>query len=48
MKKHALALAAAALAALCLPATAQDKAFDLKFSSWVPPSHGMHPAPEGP
>ena len=46
MKKHAvtLAFAAAALAAFTLPASAQDKTFDLRFSSWVPPSHGMHPA----
>ena len=44
MKKHAIAVAAAALAAFTLPAFSQDKTFDLKFSSWVPPSHGMHPA----
>lgn len=44
MRKHALAIAAAAVAAFGLPAAAQDKSFDLKFSSWVPPSHGMHPA----
>jgi TRAP-type C4-dicarboxylate transport system substrate-binding protein len=25
-------------------AMAQDQKFELKFSSWVPPSHGMHPA----
>ncbi|MFO1361913.1 MAG: TRAP transporter substrate-binding protein [Burkholderiales bacterium] len=31
---------AAMLAAL--PAAAQDKTFDLKFSSWVPPAHAMH------
>ncbi len=44
MKKYAIACAAALLAAFSLPALAQDKTFDLKFSSWVPPSHGMHPA----
>lgn len=44
MKKYAIAFAAALLAAFSLPALAQDKTFDLKFSSWVPPSHGMHPA----
>lgn len=46
MRTHAIvfALATAAVAAFTLPASAQDKSFDLKFSSWVPPSHGMHPA----
>ena len=38
----------AALIAACLlpapaPAPAQEKTFSLKFSSWVPPAHGMHP-----
>ena len=37
-----LALAAGAFAGSA--ALAQDQTFDLKFSSWVPPSHGMHPA----
>ena len=44
MKRHVIAVAAAALAAFTLSVCAQDKTFDLKFSSWVPPSHGMHPA----
>lgn len=39
MRRFALSLAAIAAA---LPAAAQDKTFDLKFSSWVPPSHAMH------
>ncbi len=26
------------------PASAQDKSVTLKFSTWLPPSHGMHPA----
>ena len=37
-------VAAAALAATAITAVAQDQKFELKFSSWVPPSHGMHPA----
>ena len=37
-------VAAAAIAASALTASAQDQKFDLKLSSWVPPSHGMHPA----
>jgi len=46
MKKHAIALAfaTAALAAFSVPASAQDKTFDLKFSSWVPPAHALHVA----
>ena len=40
----ALAVALIAAFALPAPALAQDKAFTLKLSSWVPPSHGMHPA----
>jgi TRAP-type C4-dicarboxylate transport system substrate-binding protein len=34
-----------AFLAACLavmPAAAQEKTFDLKFSSWVPPAHAMH------
>ena len=42
-----VALAAALIAAFLLPAPApapaQEKTFSLKFSSWVPPAHGMHP-----
>jgi TRAP-type C4-dicarboxylate transport system substrate-binding protein len=39
-------LGAAALMVGCVSpaALAQDKTFALKFSSWVPPSHGMHHA----
>jgi TRAP-type transport system periplasmic protein len=37
-------IAAAALMASAVGASAQDQKFDLKLSSWVPPSHGMHPA----
>jgi TRAP-type C4-dicarboxylate transport system substrate-binding protein len=41
----AWAALALVLAAVLLPAavSAQDKTFALKFSSWVPPAHGMHP-----
>lgn len=41
MPRIAPSLAAAALA-VALPAAAQDKTFDLKFSSWVPPAHALH------
>jgi TRAP-type C4-dicarboxylate transport system substrate-binding protein len=36
----------AALALLLMPglAAAQDKTFDLKFSSWVPPAHPLNPS----
>jgi TRAP-type C4-dicarboxylate transport system substrate-binding protein len=34
--------AAALLASSAFPAAAQEKSFDLKFSSWVPPAHAMH------
>src|SRR3989304_2233039 len=44
MNKHAVAVAVAALAAFTLPALAQDKTCDLKFSSWVPPAHALHVA----
>ena len=46
MKKYAIACAVATtvLAAFTVPAFAQDKTFELRFSSWVPPAHGMHPA----
>ncbi len=40
INSRALTALAACLAAL--PAAAQDKTFDLKFSSWVPPAHAMH------
>jgi len=30
------------IASVALPAVAQDKNFDLKFSSWVPPAHALH------
>jgi TRAP-type C4-dicarboxylate transport system substrate-binding protein len=37
-------LAGLALAAmLAAPAPAQDRTFELKFSTWLPPSHGVHP-----
>ena len=43
MTRSAFALTATAAAfAAALPASAQDKNFDLKFSSWVPPAHAMH------
>ncbi len=42
-----VALGAALIGAVLLPAPAaapaQEKTFSLKFSSWVPPAHGMHP-----
>jgi TRAP-type C4-dicarboxylate transport system substrate-binding protein len=41
MPRHASVFVAAALA-VALPAAAQEKSFDLKFSSWVPPAHAMH------
>jgi hypothetical protein len=38
----------AALGLLCAvglsPARAQDKEFNLKFSSWVPPAHPLNPS----
>jgi TRAP-type transport system periplasmic protein len=37
-------IAAAALIVSAGGALAQEPKFELKFSSWVPPSHGMHPA----
>ncbi|MGV3634912.1 MAG: TRAP transporter substrate-binding protein [Pseudorhodoplanes sp.] len=38
--------AAGALAAMTLPALAQDKTFDLKLAHWVPPSHPLNKALE--
>ncbi len=42
--KSTIAAAALAIALTAGNAAAQDQKFELKFSSWVPPSHGMHPA----
>ena len=42
--KRSVAAAALAIALATGSASAQDQKFELKFSSWVPPSHGMHPA----
>jgi TRAP-type C4-dicarboxylate transport system substrate-binding protein len=40
------ALAAGAVLTFALPATAQDKTFDLKLAHWVPPSHPLQKALE--
>ncbi|MBV8511804.1 MAG: C4-dicarboxylate ABC transporter, partial [Xanthobacteraceae bacterium] len=45
MKFRAL-LVGIALAALAVPAAAQDKVFQLKLSHWVPPSHPLQKAIE--
>jgi len=39
-------VAAGAVLALAMPATAQDKTFDLKLAHWVPPSHPLQKALE--
>ena len=44
MRKLAFTFALAAGVLASAAVLAQDQTFELKFSSWVPPSHGMHPA----
>ena len=48
MKHIAIGVVACAFAAAssAVPALAQDKPVELRFSHWVPPSHPMHPAVE--
>jgi TRAP-type C4-dicarboxylate transport system substrate-binding protein len=47
MRRIAIPAAAGLLAAvLAVPAVAQDKPVELRFSHWVPPGHPMHPAVE--
>jgi TRAP-type C4-dicarboxylate transport system substrate-binding protein len=42
--RTAVAVAAALAALACAPAVAQDKAVNLKMSSWVPAQHPLNPA----
>jgi len=47
MRRLAIPVAAGLLAtALSVPALAQDKAVELRFGHWVPPTHPMHAAAE--
>jgi len=40
--RNSLAVAALAIGLACVPALAQDKLVELKFSHWVPTAHPMH------
>ena len=42
MRRSTFILAAALAASLAVPALAQDKPVEWRFSHWVPPSHPMH------